>query len=103
VAGGRIGHSPDITVAMIDGPMTADFGAVKEAASHPKRWFRGVRTVRLTAPAGTDVVFSIAGRAPLDDITIMPGHTGNLPAGEVWCAPLEHSMNGTIVCDGQHR
>ncbi len=59
-----------------------------------------MKTVRLTAPAGTDVIFGIAGRAFIDDITIAPGHPGNLPAGEVWCAPLERSMNGTIVCDG---
>ncbi|MGE5465418.1 MAG: aminopeptidase [Betaproteobacteria bacterium] len=98
--GGRIGHSPDITMGMIEGPMTADFGAMKKAARHLKKRFRGVKTVRLTAPAGTDVIFDIAGRAFLDDITIGPGHPGNLPAGEVWCAPLERSMNGTIVCDG---
>jgi hypothetical protein len=99
-SGGRIGHSPDITMAMIEGPMTADYGAMKKAASHVEKRFRGVKTVRLTAPAGTDVVFDIAGRAFVDDIIITPGHPGNLPAGEVWCAPIESSMNGTIVCDG---
>jgi hypothetical protein len=98
--GGRIGHSPDITMDMITGPMTADFGAMKTAADRLKKRFRGVKTVRLVAPSGTDVAFSIAGRAFMDDITISPGHTGNLPAGEIWCAPLERSMNGTIVCDG---
>jgi leucyl aminopeptidase (aminopeptidase T) len=99
-AGGRIGHSPDITMGMIEGPMTADFDAMKEAADRLKRRFRGVKTVRLVASSGTDVTFSIDGRAFVDDITILPGHAGNLPAGEIWCAPVEHSMNGTIVCDG---
>jgi aminopeptidase len=98
--GGRIGHSPDITMAMIEGPMTADFGAMKQAASHLKKRFGDVKTVRLTSPAGTNVIFDIAGRAFIDDITIATGHPGNLPAGEVYCAPLERSMNGTIVCDG---
>jgi leucyl aminopeptidase (aminopeptidase T) len=98
--GGRIGHSPDITLGMIEGPMTADFGAMKKIAGRLKRRFRGVKTVRLAAPSGTDVTFSIAGRAFVDDITIGPGHVGNLPAGEIWCAPIETSMNGTIVCDG---
>lgn len=98
--GGRIGHSPDLTMDMIAGPMTADFGAMRKAAEKLKRRFRKVKTVRLIAPSGTDVVFSIAGRGFIDDITIRPGHTGNLPAGEIWCAPVERSMNGTIVCDG---
>ena len=98
--GGRIGHSPDITLGMITGPMTADFAAMRMAAGRLKMRFRGVKTVRLTAPAGTDVTFDIAGRDFIDDITILPGHTGNLPAGEIWCAPAEQSMNGVIVCDG---
>jgi leucyl aminopeptidase (aminopeptidase T) len=25
---------------------------------------------------------------------------GNLPAGEIWCAPVEDKANGIIVCDG---
>jgi aminopeptidase len=99
-AGSRIGHSPDLTMGMIEGPMTADFGAMKKAAAMLKKRFRGVKTVRLVAPSGTDVTFNIAGRAFADDITIRPGHAGNLPAGEIWCAPVEHSMNGIIVCDG---
>jgi aminopeptidase len=98
--GGRIGHSPDITVDMIEGPLTADFRAMKNVADRLKKRFRGVKTVRLVAPSGTDVTFGIAGRAFVDDITIRPGHMGNLPAGEVWCAPVEDSMNGVIVCDG---
>ncbi|HEY3272793.1 MAG TPA: aminopeptidase [Methanocella sp.] len=98
--GGRIGHSPDITMGMIEGPLTADFGAMKKAATRQKKRFRDVKTVRLLAPAGTDITFSIAGRAFVDDITIGPGQVGNLPAGEIWCAPHERSMSGTIVCDG---
>ncbi len=98
--GGRVGHSPDITMDMIEGPMTADFVAMRKDADSLKCRFRGTKTVRLVAPSGTDVTFSISGRAFIDDITIRPGHVGNLPAGEIWCAPVEHSMNGTVVCDG---
>jgi leucyl aminopeptidase (aminopeptidase T) len=96
----RIGHSPDISMGMIEGSLTADFGTMKKSAARLKKRFRGVKTVRLVAPSGTDITFGIAGRAFVDDITIRPGHVGNLPAGEIWCAPRERSMNGTIVCDG---
>jgi len=98
--GARVGHSPDINMGMIDHPMTADFREIKQKAERLKLRFRGVTTLRVTAPGGTDIVFSVLDRAFDDDIKIMPGHMGNLPAGEVWCAPVEHSMNGTIVCDG---
>ncbi len=98
--GARVGHSPDISIDMIEHAMTADFEAIRLTAARLKKRFRSVSTVRLTAPGGTDVAFSIAGRAFLDDLAIRPGHMGNLPAGETWCAPVEHSMNGTVVCDG---
>lgn len=98
--GARVGHSPDITMGMIEYPMTADFKAIKARADLLKKRFEGVAALRVTAPGGTDVAFSIKGRDFADDITIQPGHMGNLPAGEMWCAPVEQSMNGTIVCDG---
>jgi aminopeptidase len=98
--GARVGHSPDIDMSMIEHAMTADFRAIRQTAARLEKRFRSTGTVRLTAPGGTDVTFSIAGRAFVDDLAIRPGHMGNLPAGEVWCAPVERSMNGTIACDG---
>jgi aminopeptidase len=98
--GARVGHSPDISMDMIEHAMAADFKAIRLTAALLKKRFRGMSTTRLTAPGGTDVAFSIAGRAFVDDLSIRPGHMGNLPAGEIWCAPVERSMNGTIVCDG---
>ena len=98
--GARVGHSPDINMGMIEYPMTADFKAIKANADKLKKRFEGVINLRVTAPGGTDIAFSIKGRDFADDITILPGHMGNLPAGEMWCAPVEDSMNGTIVCDG---
>lgn len=100
INGARVGHSPDINLGMIEHPMTADFKEIKKRADQLKKRFEGVNTLRVTAPGGTDVVFSIKNRGFADDIHILPGHMGNLPAGETWCAPVEHSMNGTIVCDG---
>lgn len=100
VHGAKVGHSPDINMGMIEHPMTADFKEIKRNAELLKKRFHGATTVRLTSAAGTDIVFSIVGRGFADDITIMPGHMGNLPAGEMWLAPVERSMNGTIVCDG---
>jgi leucyl aminopeptidase (aminopeptidase T) len=33
-------------------------------------------------------------------VKIKEGDFGNLPAGEVWCAPVEDGANGTLVIDG---
>ena len=96
----RVGLSPDINMYMIEHPMTADFKEIKQNAERLKAKFKGVKMVRLTTKKGTDLTFSIEGRDFADDITIQPGHMGNLPSGEMWCAPVETSMNGTIVVDG---
>jgi leucyl aminopeptidase (aminopeptidase T) len=62
--------------------------------------FEKARTVHLTAPAGTDITLGIAGRAFDTDVRIKPGTYGNLPAGEIWCAPMEDEAEGVLVCDG---
>ncbi|HEY3422884.1 MAG TPA: aminopeptidase [Methanocellaceae archaeon] len=98
--GARVGHSPDIDMSMIEHAMTADFKDIKKKAEKLKKRFHGVNTVRVTTAAGTDISFNIEGRGFSDDLSIKKGRAGNLPAGEIWCAPVEHSMNGKIVCDG---
>ena len=98
--GSKVGHSPGIDIGMIEHPMTADFREMRRKMEALKAKFNGVKTVRLTTKAGTDLTFSILGRDFNDDITIHNGHMGNIPAGEMWCAPVEKSMNGVIVCDG---
>ena len=67
------------------------------------RALKGANKVRLTAKDGTDLTFSIKGRPPLvddgiiDDADVKRGDVGvNIPCGEVFIAPLEHSANGKI-------
>jgi leucyl aminopeptidase (aminopeptidase T) len=58
--------------------------------------------VRITAPGGTDVSFSILGRkAKLDDGDFsVSGTGGNLPAGEAFISPALSSATGVIAFDG---
>ncbi len=98
--GARVGHSPDINMGMIEHAMMADFKDIKKKAEILKQKFHGVNTVRVLTAAGTDISFCIKGRGFSDDLSIKRGIAGNLPAGEIWCAPVENSMNGKIVCDG---
>jgi leucyl aminopeptidase (aminopeptidase T) len=97
----RIGHAPGITVSMMtQGPMTVDYAQVARTADHLMAKFENASTVHLTAPAGTDITLGIAHRPFDTDVRIKPGTYGNLPAGEIWCAPIEHKADGLIVCDG---
>jgi len=66
----------------------------------------GTREIRVTSKKGTDLTFSIAGRRVLVDDGIL-GYPGandcpliaNLPAGEVYTAPVEDSVRGRVVLD----
>ena len=67
---------------------------------------KGGDRVHITADDGTDLKFSIKGRPALiddgviDDEDIRRGDVGlNIPSGEAFLAPLEHSANGRIFFD----
>jgi len=97
----RIGHAPGITVGMMkDGPMTADYSNIAEDADHLMDLFRNAGKVRVTAPGETDITLDIEDRDFETDVLIKAGTFGNLPAGEIWCGPVENGTNGVIVCDG---
>ncbi len=99
--GARVGHAPGITMDMVlYGPMQADYKAMADKAYSLMDRFQGAIDVHVTAPSGTDFTLSIKGRDFQTDVDIPLGAIGNLPAGEIWCAPIEDSMNGVIVCDG---
>ena len=59
-------------------------------------------TVRVTAPAGTDITMPIAGRTAHASSGLFreKGLWGNLPTGEAYLAPLEGRSNGVVVVDG---
>ena len=96
----RIGHAPGITESMLlQGPMDVDYESMAVAAHDLIRRFNGAIRVRLTAPGGTDLYLSIDGRPFSTDTVIADGGWGNLPCGEIWCAPIEVSGEGILVCD----
>jgi leucyl aminopeptidase (aminopeptidase T) len=97
----RVGHAPGISMDMMnDGSMTADYDSILKIAKKLMEAFKEVTIVKLTGPGGTDLVMNIEGRGFETDVRIPKGGIGNLPAGEIWCAPSETDANGIFVCDG---
>jgi len=97
----RIGHAPGITMEMMkDGPMNTDYTEITEKADHLMELFKDAKEVHVTAPSGTDIILNIDGRKFETDVFIKAGTFGNLPAGEIWCSPVEDGANGVTVCDG---
>ena len=60
------------------------------------------KQLRVTAPAGTDISFNIAGRTAIASKGLYhaKGESGNLPTGETFNAPVEGTTNGIFVVDG---
>jgi len=97
----RVGHAPGITTSMMrEGPMKVDYAKIVCNAEHLMDKFRNVERVHITAPAGTDITMELGCRLWQTDVKIKEGDFGNLPAGEIWCAPVENGANGKIVVDG---
>ncbi|UCG71185.1 MAG: aminopeptidase [Thermoplasmata archaeon] len=97
----KVGHAPGITEdMMITGPMTADFENVADNSRHLMEAFKSASTVRITTKEGTDILLDIKDREFETDSWIEPGGMGNLPAGEIWCAPVEDGADGMIFVNG---
>jgi leucyl aminopeptidase (aminopeptidase T) len=102
-AGARGATMPSITVPMFKaGAITADYSKVSELCERMGALMDKTKEVRIASNLGTDITMSIEGRLKERDtgLLLKPGEFGNLPAGEVYCAPVEGSANGRLVFDG---
>lgn len=101
-AGARGATMPGITEEMFLETMGIDYSKVKENCERLNAALRGAKVVRVMSPLGTDLTASIEGRSTLMDTGMLHNRSdfGNLPAGEVFVAPVEGTANGTIVFDG---
>lgn len=100
--GARIASMPLITVDLMARTLGGDYTKMAEKCVEYGTLLKGTKEVHITSPNGTDLIFSLVGREiHLDNgIIHKPGDIGNLPAGEVYAAPLEGTSRGTLVIDG---
>ncbi len=100
-AGARVASMPGFTADMFrpGGPMSADYLRIKEVSEKLASWLRGRGEVRVVTDYGTDLKLSVKGRDWEVDtgLYLRPGEWGNLPAGEVFTAPVEGSAEGVLV------
>ncbi len=101
----RLGHCPGITMSMLtEGALALTAEEHREIFSSSDKLMRrllGAVKVRVTSPNGTDLTFSVRGREFFTDTKFnwRDFKWGNLPTGEVMVAPVETSLEGTLVCD----
>lgn len=97
----RYASMPLFEISMLEGPMNIDWKRLKKRTRSLASKLRGAETLIITAPNGTDLTLSKKGRRVYADTGILtrPGAFGNLPAGEVFFAPVEGTAKGTLVLE----
>lgn len=101
-SGARVASMPGITAEMMARTLVADYQGVALVNARIAKVLTEGKRAHLTSPAGTDLTMSLEGRAgdPDSGIYREKGIFGNLPAGEVYTAPLEGTAEGLLVIDG---
>lgn len=99
--GARGATLPDVTEDMIARTMSADYKEIDKRTRKLARILGGAKTAHITTKAGTDLEIVTEGREFWQDTGVLtkPGAFSNLPAGEIYAAPVEGKSKGIVVFD----
>ena len=99
--GARIASMPGITINMMQRALNLDFNKIKHYNKKLISMLKNKNKIKIITKKGTDIEFYIKGRKWKSDdgIYTKKAAFGNLPAGEIFIAPLERKTNGTIIVD----
>lgn len=99
LCGTRYASMPLFEPQMLEGAMNVDWRALALTTKAMAKVVNRCERLRFTTPEGSDITMLKAGRKALADTGILtaPGAFGNLPAGEVYFAPVEGTAEGTLV------
>jgi aminopeptidase len=97
----RFASMPIFEESMIKTAMSVDWKKMERRTIRMAERVNAAEEVEITVPNGTEIACSIKGRKAKADTGIItkPGSFSNLPAGEVFLAPLEGTANGRLVLD----
>ena len=87
---------------VIEGIVEVDHAAMAKMCDKIKELWEKTDVCRVTSAFGTDISFRLKGRRAQPELGIAsePGQVAYFPGGLVAIAPIEETINGTIVIDG---
>lgn len=99
--GARFASLPHFDPDMFHGSMTVDWEALAARTSRLAQAVNRADWLMVRTPNGTDMRICKRGRQAEGDDGLLtaPGSFGNLPAGEVYLAPLEGESSGVMVIE----
>lgn len=101
ICGSRYASMPLFDISMLEGSMNVDWKALEKKTLKIAREVNKAASIKVKTPNGTFLSFSKKGRNPIADTGILTrrGSFSNLPAGEVYLAPLEGTAHGKLVLE----
>ncbi len=101
VCGCRYASMPIFDVSMLESSMNVDWERLSKRTKSVAKIVNTAEAIEIKTPNGTHITMSKKGRQALSDDGILTkqGSFGNLPAGEVFLAPVEGSANGRLVLE----
>lgn len=101
VCGTRYASMPLFDPSMLDGAMDADWKAIHKRAIRIRKLIEPASKIEIFTPNGTEVTILKGKRKVHIDTGILTrkGAFGNLPAGELFFAPIEETAEGTLVIE----
>lgn len=98
----RIASMPGADSSRLDRLLNINYDEMLRHSLALSELLKKTKKVEIRTSAGTQISMEIQGRTPHIDCGILtaPMAFGNLPAGEVYLAPLEGTTNGILVLDG---
>ncbi|MCL4537202.1 MAG: aminopeptidase [Nitrospirae bacterium] len=101
VCGCRYASMPIFDVSMLESSMNVDWKRLSKRTKSVAKIVNTAEAIEIKTPNGTHITMSKKGRQALSDDGILTkqGSFGNLPAGEVFLAPVEGSANGRLVLE----
>jgi leucyl aminopeptidase (aminopeptidase T) len=101
VCGCRYASMPLFDVSMLEGAMNVDWKALAKRTRGIAKVVNMAELIKVKTQNGTFITFSKKGRKVISDTGILTrkGSFSNLPAGEVYLAPLEGTANGTLILE----
>ena len=102
LSGARIATLPGVTEAILLRGMLADYKRISERTQKLAKILSKATHAKIKTENGTDVTFYLGNRGARADTGMIqePGSFSNLPAGEVYIAPIEDRTQGRIIFDG---
>ncbi len=97
----RYASMPLFEASMFEGAMDVDWRALARRTTSVAVAVNRAENIEIKTLNGSHLSLSKKGRKALADTGILtkPGSFGNLPAGEVYLAPIEGTANGELVLD----